>query len=191
MFSGTVTKNVNAAQSNAVNELRNLVATLSADYMQSSRSSSDSYLAFPSKISFSSPGRVARRHRVRSHLIFTMVSRSVSWMDRQNLERPSAAGGWVGQCVAVLHVGPRSSPRDLATDPLWFLLVPSLSVFLPDGLPPSDPLSHSTASVPRETVPPSLLNRASVERCVATTINDFHHRTSHHHRSSSKAPLMT
>lgn len=88
-----------------------------------------------------------------SHLIFTMVSRGVSWMGRQNLERPRAAVGWVGQCVAVLHVGPRSSPRDPATDPLWFLLIPSLS---PRRDSPLGPL-RLVPPVHREAVIPSFL----------------------------------
>lgn len=93
-----------------------------------------------------------------SHLIFTMVSRGVSWMGRQNLERPRVAVGWVGQCVAVLHVGPRSSPRDLATDPLWFLLIPSLSPRWSSSLGLLRPVPSVPSTAPvHEAVIPSFL----------------------------------
>lgn len=114
-----------AVENGTVDELRNLVATLSADYSALIALVERFLFGFSIEDFFLVSGKSGEKTSIGSHLIFTMISRSVSWMDRQNLERPRAAGGWVGQCVAVLHVGPRSSPRDLATDPLWFLLVPS------------------------------------------------------------------
>lgn len=139
---------------------------------------------------FLSSGWIPMR-RDGSHLIFMIARR---FLNGQTEPGAAKTAGWVGQYVAVLHVGPRSSPRDLATDPLWFLLIPSLSPRRGSPLSPLHPVPPVPSTAPvhhRSGYPFLLFDRASVKRGIASTINDLHHRTGHHHRSSSKAPLMT
>lgn len=127
--------------------------------------------------------------RIASHFHDNIAKR---FLNGQTEPGAAKSGRWMSRTVCRRPA--RWAPFFSTWPGHWPTLVSpgSLSLsFSPMVLPLPTLYSHSTASVLCETVPPSSPNRASVERCVATTINDFHHRTGHHHRSSSKAPLMT
>lgn len=133
-----------------------------------------------------------RRREGESHLIFTIARR---FLNGQTEPGAAKSDRWMSRTVCRRPA--RWAPFFSTWPGYWPTLVsPDSLSFSPTGFTPQSPSPRSTCPLdgpcpPRSGYPFLLFKRASVKRGIASTINDLHHRTGHHHRSSSKAPLMT